>query len=146
MSVLRLAHVLLNVDGRKQVAQNAKRTWQFASIATSRHELVEKEPFMSPLCRLTLRPTVMTFAFALISSTSACVTTGTFDKKVAELDHVRADRDHVVVERDGLRKKLDDATALVGELTARLQKLGQNVGKLTSEKGELARGLADAKL
>ena len=48
--------------------------------------------------------------------------------------------------RDGLRKKLDDATALVGELTARLEKLGQNVGKLASEKGELARGLADAKV
>ena len=94
---------------------------------------------MNPFLRLTLRPTVLT-------STSACVTTGTFDKKVAELENVRASRDHVVVERDGLRKKLDDATALVGELTARLEKLGQNVGKLTSEKGELARGLADAKL
>jgi peptidoglycan hydrolase CwlO-like protein len=101
---------------------------------------------MSPLCRLILRPTLMTFAFALISSTSACVTTGTFDKKVAELNHVRADRDHVAVERDGLRKKLDDATALVGELTARLEKLGQNVGKLTSEKGQLAQGLADARV
>jgi chemotaxis protein MotB len=101
---------------------------------------------MNPLLRLTLRPTVLTLTLALLSSTSACVTTGTFDKKVAELDNVRASRDHVVVERDGLRKKLDDATALVGELTARLEKLGQNVGKLTSEKGELARGLADAKL
>jgi chemotaxis protein MotB len=101
---------------------------------------------MIPSCRLTFRPTVLTFALALISSTSACVTTGTFDKKVAELENVRAARDHVVVERDGLRKKLDDATALVGELTARLEKLGQNVGKLASEKGELARGLADAKV
>jgi hypothetical protein len=110
MSVLRLAHVLLEHDGRKQVPQNAKRTWQFASIATGRRELVEKEPFMSPLYRLTLQPAVLTLALALISSTSACVTTGTFDKKVAELDHVRADRDHVVVERDGLRRKLDDAT------------------------------------
>jgi chemotaxis protein MotB len=106
----------------------------------------DKEPLMNPFLRLTLRPTVLTFTLALLSSTSACVTTGTFDKKVAELDNVRASRDHVVVERDGLRKKLDDATALVGELTARLEKLGQNVGKLTSEKGELARGLADAKV
>ena len=101
---------------------------------------------MNPFLRLTLRPTVLAFTLTLLSSTSACVTTGTFDKKVAELDNVRASRDHVVVERDGLRKKLDDATALVGELTARLEKLGQNVGKLTSEKGELARGLEDAKV
>jgi len=101
---------------------------------------------MVPLFRLILRPSLTTLVFTLIVSTSACVTTGTYDKKVAELDHVRADKDHVVVERDGLRRKLDDATALVGELTARLEKLGQNVGALTSEKGDLARGLADAKV
>jgi hypothetical protein len=53
----------------------------------------------------------------MVCLTCACVTTGAFDKKVAELDNVRADRDHVAVERDGLRKNLDDATALVGELT-----------------------------
>jgi hypothetical protein len=45
---------------------------------------------MNPFLRLTLRPTVLTFTLALLSSTSACVTTGTFDKKVAELDNVRA--------------------------------------------------------
>jgi hypothetical protein len=78
---------------------------------------------MNPFLQLTLRPTVLTFTLALLSSTGACVTTGTFDKKVAELDNVRASRDHVVVERDGLRKKLDDATALVGEFTMRPQVL-----------------------
>jgi chemotaxis protein MotB len=100
-----------------------------------------------------LRAVHLTLAAALLSTTGACVTTGTYDKKVAELDKLRADHDRaaaesiaaLTAERDGLRKKLDDATALVKELTARLETLGQNVGKLTSEKGELAQGLADAK-
>ncbi len=108
------------------------------------------------------------------AATSACVTTGTFDKKVAELDKLRADHDRaaaerekdlqtqidhlqtqvsdadkriaaLTAERDDLRKKLDDTTVLAGELRARLEKLGQNVDKLTSEKGQLAQVLADAK-
>jgi len=103
-----------------------------------------------------------------------CVTTGTFDKKVAELQQVTADHDKAAAEReqalktriadlekqvadldaklkatqaerDGLQKSLDDTTALAGELKKRLEKLGQNVDKLTSEKGELARTLEDAK-
>jgi chemotaxis protein MotB len=103
----------------------------------------------------------------LLSSTGACVTTGTFDKKVAELDKLRADHDRaaaeqekalqkqidddneriraLTAERDNLQKKLDDTTALAGELRARLEKLGQNVDKLTSEKGQLSQVLADAK-
>ncbi|MGB8294742.1 MAG: OmpA family protein [Polyangia bacterium] len=92
-------------------------------------------------------------AVALIGMTSACVTTGTYNKKVAELDQLRADHDRaaaeniaaLTTERNTLRKKLDDQTALVKELSARLETLGENVGKLTSEKGELAQGLADAK-
>jgi chemotaxis protein MotB len=81
----------------------------------------------------------------LLGSASGCVTTGTYDKKVAEFDQLRTNHDRTVAERDGLRKKLDDATALVGEFTARLEKLGQNVGKLTSENGQLAQCLADTK-
>lgn len=104
---------------------------------------------------------------ALASLTGACVSTGTFDKKVAELDKLRADHDRaaaerekeiqrqlneanehiraITAERDSLQKKLDDTTALAGELRARLERLGQNVDKLTSEKGQLAQTLADAK-
>ncbi len=103
-----------------------------------------------------------------------CVTTGTFDKKVAELQQVTAAHDKAaaereqalksriadlekqtadldaklkatLAERDGLQKSLDDTTALAGELKKRLERLGQNVDKLTSEKGELARTLEDAK-
>jgi len=102
----------------------------------------------------------------------ACVTTGTYDKKVAELQKVTADHDRAaaerekalqvriddlqkkiaelekqlsaaVTERDGLRKSLDDTTALAGEMKKRLEKLGQNVDKLTGEKSELARSLEE---
>ena len=110
----------------------------------------------------------------LLSATSACVTTGTFDKKVAELEKERGDHDSAAAERErrlkaevndlqaklkeeedaitrltaekrDLREHLDDTTALAGELKTRLEKLGQNVDKLTSEKGQLARVLDDAK-
>ena len=75
-------------------------------------------------------------AVALISMTSACVTTGTYNKKIAELDQLRADHDRaaadniaaLTTERNSLRKKLDDQTALVKELSARLETLGENVG------------------
>lgn len=105
---------------------------------------------------------------------SGCVTTGTYDKKVSELEKLRADDnkacearikdlqaqgaalesalaaktqelDKMTAERDALKKQLDDSTALVGELKGRLEKLGQNVEKLTGEKGQLAQGLEDAK-
>jgi chemotaxis protein MotB len=105
---------------------------------------------------------------------SGCVTTGTYDKKVSELEKLRADdnkahaeseralqgRIHELEaelaaktqtllatshERDELKKQLDDGTALVGELKSRLEKLGQNVDKLAGEKGQLAQGLEDAK-
>ncbi len=90
-----------------------------------------------------------------------CVTTGTYEKKVAELaDHQKtsAQREKELkakiadlearlkateTERDNLRKSLDETTALAGEMKARLEKLGQNVDKLTSEKGELARSLEE---
>jgi chemotaxis protein MotB len=105
---------------------------------------------------------------------SGCVTTGAYDKKVSELEKLRADnkkdgaeREQVLQarihelesdlaaktqtllatsqERDELKKQLDDGTALVGELKSRLEKLGQNVEKLAGEKGQLAQGLEDAK-
>ncbi|HET8931863.1 MAG TPA: OmpA family protein [Polyangiales bacterium] len=105
---------------------------------------------------------------------SGCVTTGAYDKKVSELEKLRADDNKAhaeseralqariqeleselaaksqtllatVQERDELKKQLDDGTALVGELKSRLEKLGQNVDKLTGEKGQLAQGLEDAK-
>ena len=90
-----------------------------------------------------------------------CVTTGTYEKKVAELaehDRASAERERTLkakiadlearlkaaeTERANLRKSLDETTALAGEMKTRLEKLGQNVDKLTSEKGELARSLEE---
>jgi chemotaxis protein MotB len=105
---------------------------------------------------------------------SGCVTSGTFDKKVAELEQVTADHDKAaaareatlkaqigdleaknkelqgkldaaIAERAALQKSFDESTILTGELKRRLEKLGQNVDKLASEKGELARTLDEAK-
>jgi chemotaxis protein MotB len=105
---------------------------------------------------------------------AACVTTGTYDRKVAELEALRAQHDQeaearrkelesqlatlqqdlktaeaanaqLTTDRAGLRKQLDDQTALLGELKKRLEKLGQNVDRLTSEKGQLAQVLEDSK-
>jgi len=110
--------------------------------------------------------------FTLLAT--GCVTTGAYDKKVSELEKLRADDNKAHEEReralqtrileldaevaaktqallaasrdrDELKKQLDDGTALVGELKSRLEKLGQNVEKLTGEKGQLAQGLEDAK-
>jgi chemotaxis protein MotB len=98
---------------------------------------------------------------------TGCVTTGTYEARVAELKGEGAQREQAAVEReaalqaklhdldgrlaqataerDGLRKGLDDSTALVSELKKRLEKLGQNVEQLTSERGQLSGALDDAK-
>jgi chemotaxis protein MotB len=115
------------------------------------------------------------FLFAGGLLASACVTTGTHEKKIAELQKITAEHDKAAVgreqalkgqiaelekqnaeldqklkatlaERDALQKSLDNTTALAGELKQRLEKLGQNVDKLTSEKGQLSKTLDDAKL
>jgi len=92
---------------------------------------------------------------------TGCVTTGTYNQKVAELaDHDKKNADTIhsleaqikdkdariaalTAERDNLRKQLDDTTSLAGELKERLEKLGQNVDKLTSEKGQLSTALEE---
>ncbi len=111
----------------------------------------------------------MNARFVLVAALLAggCVTTKTYDKKVAELDALRAAHDKsaadkqraleaqladaqahlasVRAERDKTQKQLDDAQALVLDLKQRLEKLGQNVDKLAHEKGQLDATLADAK-
>ncbi|HET6280450.1 MAG TPA: OmpA family protein [Polyangia bacterium] len=102
-------------------------------------------------------------ALVLAAVSGACVTSGTFDAKVGELNQalkreqdLKADvarletelarvRKQLTGERDDLRKQLDDTQALVGELKQRLEKLGQNVEQLASERGTLQKGLEDAK-
>jgi chemotaxis protein MotB len=98
---------------------------------------------------------------SLVAALSAgCVTTGTYDRKIAEEERLRGDEQRAAAARARaaaevekqlrarvaeLEKQLDDTTALAGELKKRLEKMGQNVGQLTSEKGQLAQVLADAK-
>ena len=66
--------------------------------------------------RPTLRPISLALGQALIASgkATASATTGTFDKKKANLWRSRSERVRLAAERDGLRQKLDDAIALDG--------------------------------
>jgi len=81
----------------------------------------------------------------LIGTTAvACVTSGTYDKKVAELNSALTREQALTKERDDLQKKLDAQILLVGQLKDRLQKLGQNVESLTGERSQLQPGLEDA--
>lgn len=99
---------------------------------------------------------------------TGCVTKKAHLAKVSELEKIQADHDRAaaekvkrleaelkdvqarlaktIAERDELQKKLNDTSAFADVLKARLEKLGQNVDKLTSEKGQLAKGLEDAKV
>lgn len=121
------------------------------------------------------RPSCVPVALAGCVAAGACVTTGTYDKTVADLVKLRADdgraaaqknasmeaeahvlegplkdaNEHLaalVTVRAALRKELDDAAVLAGEFRSRLETLAQNVDKLTSEKGQLGHGLAEARM
>ena len=102
---------------------------------------------------MNLRPRSLV-PLVLALAASGCVTAGTYNTKVSELEKLRAQHDQEAALREkGLkaqiadltsqrqnlekqleetRKQLDDTTALAGELKKRLEKLGQNVDKLTS--------------
>lgn len=124
-------------------------------------------PSLSPSLKVAARSRALAPMRAVAAATlglitvaaTGCVTTGTYNQKVAELaehdkknaDTIQSleaqikDRDARIValtaERNTLRKQLDDTTAVAGELKDRLEKLGQNVDKLTSEKGQLSTAL-----
>jgi chemotaxis protein MotB len=89
---------------------------------------------------------------------SACVSSGTYNKKVAELTKQREDEEaaakardkaqadqitKLTGERDALQKQIDDDTQLVATLKDRLEKLGQNVDNLVKERGRLTQSVAD---
>jgi peptidoglycan hydrolase CwlO-like protein len=68
------------------------------------------------LSRWLCRSTLLVIAFALITTTSACVTRGTYDKKVAELERLRADHDHAAANREkDLEEQIDHLKAQVSE-------------------------------
>jgi chemotaxis protein MotB len=78
------------------------------------------------------------------TTTVACVTSGTYHAKEAELSSALAREQALTKQRDDLQKKVDDEAALVAQLKDRLQKLGQNVESLAGERSQLQAGLEDA--
>jgi len=115
---------------------------------------------LAPVRAVALAVALASLGLVTVAGTG-CVTTGTYNQKVAELAaHDKKNADTIqsleaqikdkdariaalTTERDNLRKQLDDTTSLAGELKDRLEKLGQNVDKLTSEKGQLSTALEE---
>lgn len=94
---------------------------------------------------------VTAVAAVAIFGGGACVTSGTFKAKEAELaDSLgrekkdEADIAALKADLEKCNKKNDACVATVGELKQRLTKLGQNVEELSGEKGKLTAGLQDA--
>jgi chemotaxis protein MotB len=106
----------------------------------------------------------MTMIF-LLGLASACVSNGTYNRKVGELTKLREDDassakarekaqaeqlaqtkaalDKAAAEREATQKQLDETTQLASTLKDRLEKLGQNVDNLTKERGQLTQSMAD---
>jgi chemotaxis protein MotB len=87
----------------------------------------------------------------IVALSGACVTSGTYEAKVKELNQslkreedLKAQIARLEAEVKKTGKQLDDAQALISEMKDRLQKLGQNVDQLASERGQLQASLADA--
>ncbi|HET9623110.1 MAG TPA: OmpA family protein [Kofleriaceae bacterium] len=91
------------------------------------------------------------FVVLALGLAPACVSNGTYNKKVAELTKQREDEqatskaqiDKLTKERDDLKKKIDEDTQLIGTMKSRLEKLGENVDNLVKERGELTQNMAD---
>jgi chemotaxis protein MotB len=92
--------------------------------------------------RVNLKNSLIPLLLGLFSL--ACVSTGTYDAKVTELNSALTREQSLTKQRDDLQKKIDDATALIGTLKDRLTKLGQNVENLAGERSQLQAGLEDA--
>lgn len=75
--------------------------------------------------------TLLVFAFALITTTSACVSKGTYDKKVAELETLQVDHDHAAADRE------KDLKAQIDHLQTRVSIADKQINALTAELAEL---------
>jgi chemotaxis protein MotB len=89
---------------------------------------------------------------ALVLSTAACVSRGTYDEAVrsgddarAQLQHARAEGAQTAKTRDELQSKLDEQTAMNQGLKDELAKRGEDADKLLAEKGSLATALDDSR-
>ena len=107
----------------------------------------------------------MRVLLASIALIAGCVSTGTYNKKVAELTKVHDDDaalarkrqdalqaklddtqhalDRTTADKDALQKSLDEQSSLVATLRDKLEKLGQNVDGLVKERGQLNKAMAD---
>jgi chemotaxis protein MotB len=91
------------------------------------------------------------FVVVALGLAPACVSNGTYNKKVAELTKQRADEqaaskaqiDKLTAERNDLQKKIDEDTQLISTMKQRLEKLGENVDNLVKERGQLTQSVAD---
>jgi chemotaxis protein MotB len=77
-----------------------------------------------------------------LSVFAACVSTGTYDKKVAELNDSLSREQKLTKQRDGLQQQIDAANLMITDYQNRLAKLGQDVKGLSGERSELQAGLA----
>jgi chemotaxis protein MotB len=79
------------------------------------------------------------------ASALACVTSGTHEKTVNELNQALEREKALSGQRDDLQKRIDSANALVADLKGRLAKLGQDVEGLSGERSQLQGSLASTK-
>jgi peptidoglycan hydrolase CwlO-like protein len=92
------------------------------------------------LSRQACQSTLLVFACTLITMTSACVTKDTYDKKVAELETLRADHDHAAADRekdlkaqiDSLQTQVSEADKQINALKAELAELRKRVDETTT--------------
>jgi phage shock protein A len=92
------------------------------------------------LSRRAIQSTLFVFAFTLITSTCACVTKGTYDKKVAELETLRADHDRAAADRertlkeqiDRLQTQVSQANKQINALSADLAELRKRIDETTA--------------
>jgi peptidoglycan hydrolase CwlO-like protein len=95
------------------------------------------------LTRWVYRLTLWSLAFAPTITTSACVTKGTYDKKVAELETIRADHDHAAADRetelkaliDRLQTQVNEDDEQIKALTAELVELRKRIDETTTLAG-----------
>jgi chemotaxis protein MotB len=75
---------------------------------------------------------------------AACVTSGKYDAKVAELNQALEREQALQKQRADLQKQLEEVNAQAADLKSKLAKLGGDVENLSSERGQLQAGLQDA--
>ena len=89
------------------------------------------------LTRWVYRLTLWSLALAPIITTNACVTKGTYDKKVAELETLRADHDRAEADRE------KDLKAQIERLQTQVSEADKQINALTAELTELRKRIAE---